>query len=331
MLEDVGISELEERAYLLLLKRGRASSSELGDGVGVGKSEILPVLELLEAKGLVSRVPGTPTRFLPAPPQLAIEGLVNRQRDRLELIRPLGAQLEREFRDTLLIDRAVDLVEVITSKQAVYERLRQLHRSARTEILSLSKPPYVTTDDAVEIEALAHDVRHRVIYDRAALEILGDLEGIEQNVQAGEEARVLTEVPMKLLIVDHNTGMVPLSIQQEDVGAALLVHSSSLLDALAIMFESLWERALPLAIAVSSEDADGGPSEGADDELRKLLSAEQRRLVTLMVAGSKDAVIARQLGVAPRTLRRRVADLLDVLGAANRFQAGYQACRRGLL
>lgn len=325
MLEDVGISELEEHAYLLLLRRGRASSSELADAVGVGDAEILPVLELLEAKGLVSRVPGTPMRFLPAPPQLAIEGLVNRQRDKLERIRPLGAQLEREFRDTLLIDRAVDLVEVITTKQAVYERLLQLHRSARAELLSLSKPPYVTpsAEDPVEIESLTHDVRHRVIYDRAAFEIPGELEGIEQNVLAGEEARVLTDVPMKLLIVDHNIGLVPLSIQQEDVGAALLVHSSALLDALVIMFESLWERAVPLGV--------DGAREGVDDELRKLLSAEQKRLVTLMVAGSKDAVIARQLGVAPRTLRRRVADLLDVLEAANRFQAGYQACRRGLL
>ena len=38
-----------------------------------------------------------------------------------------------------------------------------------------------------------------------------------------------------------------------------------------------------------------------------------------------------QLGVSLRTVRRRVADLMDELGAATRFQAGMEAARRGLV
>jgi DNA-binding NarL/FixJ family response regulator len=43
----------------------------------------------------------------------------------------------------------------------------------------------------------------------------------------------------------------------------------------------------------------------------------------------KDDVIARQLGISERTVRRRVADLAARLGAASRFQIGAQAARRG--
>lgn len=47
--------------------------------------------------------------------------------------------------------------------------------------------------------------------------------------------------------------------------------------------------------------------------------------------GSKDEALARQLGVSLRTVRRRVADLMDEFGATTRFQAGMEAVRRGLV
>ena len=43
----------------------------------------------------------------------------------------------------------------------------------------------------------------------------------------------------------------------------------------------------------------------------------------------KDEQIARALGMSVRTVRRRVADLMDELGADSRFQAGVEAVRRG--
>ena len=52
-------------------------------------------------------------------------------------------------------------------------------------------------------------------------------------------------------------------------------------------------------------------------------------LVNLLASGRKDEAIARQLGVSGRTLRRRIAEVQDQLGATSRFQAGLQAARRG--
>jgi DNA-binding NarL/FixJ family response regulator len=42
-------------------------------------------------------------------------------------------------------------------------------------------------------------------------------------------------------------------------------------------------------------------------------------------------VIARQLRLSRRTVTRRIAALLDRLGATTRFQAGVQAATRGWL
>ncbi|WP_244925358.1 LuxR C-terminal-related transcriptional regulator [Georgenia faecalis] len=49
----------------------------------------------------------------------------------------------------------------------------------------------------------------------------------------------------------------------------------------------------------------------------------------MLASGAKDETIARELGLSERTLRRRSSALLARLGAANRFQAGVQAARRG--
>jgi len=56
---------------------------------------------------------------------------------------------------------------------------------------------------------------------------------------------------------------------------------------------------------------------------------DQRLLLGQLAGGAKDEQIARALGLSVRTVRRRVAELLEELGADSRFQAGVEAVRRG--
>jgi DNA-binding NarL/FixJ family response regulator len=62
---------------------------------------------------------------------------------------------------------------------------------------------------------------------------------------------------------------------------------------------------------------------GPDDLRRFLLEA--------LGSGAQDEQIARRLGLSLRTVRRRVAELMEELGAQSRFQAGVEAARRGWL
>jgi len=92
------------------------------------------------------------------------------------------------------------------------------------------------------------------------------------------------------------------------------VRAPGLVTLVSELFEQLWLRAAPL------DHPDG---DGAVDD--------RRRILELLMSGTKDETIARQLGLSLRTVRRRVADLMDELGARTRFQAGVEAHRRGLL
>jgi DNA-binding NarL/FixJ family response regulator len=58
--------------------------------------------------------------------------------------------------------------------------------------------------------------------------------------------------------------------------------------------------------------------------------AEARLLTSLLLSGLADGQIARELGVSPRTAQRKLAALMQELGAQTRFQAGAQAALRDL-
>lgn len=56
-----------------------------------------------------------------------------------------------------------------------------------------------------------------------------------------------------------------------------------------------------------------------------------REILVQLASGCKDETAARTLGVGLRTYRRRVAELMEILGASSRFQAGARAREAGLL
>lgn len=60
------------------------------------------------------------------------------------------------------------------------------------------------------------------------------------------------------------------------------------------------------------------------------IDAEGLAILRQLSAGRKDQAAARELGVSVRTYRRRVAELMVLLGADSRFQAGVRAQALGL-
>ncbi len=60
------------------------------------------------------------------------------------------------------------------------------------------------------------------------------------------------------------------------------------------------------------------------------IDAEGVAILRQLSAGRKDEAAARELGISVRTYRRRVAELMVLLGADSRFQAGVRAQALGL-
>jgi DNA-binding CsgD family transcriptional regulator len=177
------------------------------------------------------------------------------------------------------------------------------------------KPPFIQLDGlGPELPVLARGVPVRSVYERATLLQPEKLAQVRALMAAGEQAGTATGLPFKLALVDSRWALLPLAPGTE-LSGALVVRPSPLLDALTQTFEAQWARAMPVPAPGPGPQAEGG----------------QVELVTLLAAGMTDEGIARRLGVSARTVQRRVSALMAGLGAGNRFQAGVQANRRGLL
>ncbi|MGW1073116.1 helix-turn-helix domain-containing protein [Streptomyces sp. NPDC002537] len=315
LLEALGVTEAEENAYLRVLAAPGCTAARIADELATTPEEAARLLASLTGRGLLRHRPGTPARWSAAVPDLALEALLLRREEELCRTRGRIDELMRAYRATRR-PHAAELVEVVTGTAAVAELWRRMQHLARRQVLLFDKPPHIVrADTALESSLLARGVRIRVVYEAASVNAPGRLAEIRAFAAAGEDARVLPELPCKLAVVDDRWAMLPLSAEAELHGA-MLIRSSPLLATLTGTFEAYWGRAVRVP----------------DTQDRARTSAgHQAELLTLLSAGFTDDSIARQLGVSPRTVQRWVREVMDSLGARTRFQAGIQAARTGLL
>ncbi|MFB7448390.1 LuxR family transcriptional regulator [Streptomyces sp. NPDC056194] len=315
----LGIGDEARRVYVQLLELGPAPLSAIGAAAGLYGAELSAAYGELVDAGLASPAGQDPDPVAPVPPAAGLEILGRHRAAELDESRITVGGAFESFRRQRLAAYHDDLVEVVTG-DAVGPRMRHAWASARGEIRQLDSPPYFplpsATDDA--LATLARGVTQRVVYSQASLEYPGQLESaIEPCVEAGEQARVLPSVPVKLVIIDESYAMVSLSIKEADVhNSMLVVQPCGLLSALVALFEQTWQNALPL--------------HGRSVRPAGLLPAD-RRLLRLLAGGASDDVIAREIGVSRRTLFRRIQVLMARLGATSRFQMALQAQRAGWL
>jgi DNA-binding Lrp family transcriptional regulator len=328
VLEPLGLDVTAEQLYFELIRSPRIDRHELAGRANISEDECARLVTTLESRGLVTRaLSQNGERIIPVPPDLAIEALVHRREEELERLRILGRHLADEFRHALQARSPEELVEIVVGREAVVQRIDQLHASLRVDLMMIDTPPYRSADgpafDPREVDALNSGLTYRVIYHRPALDLPGYLEQILTYVAHGEEARVLPRAPMKLSVFDRRAAALPLNPAQLQMETVVIVHESPLLDAIVLAFESMWQRAVPLV-----------PDKPLPEEEARVdsqLDATDRRLLTLLAAGFKDSAIARQLGLSDRTIRRHIESLLSHLDASTRFQAGMQAALRGWL
>ncbi|MBM7784368.1 helix-turn-helix domain-containing protein [Tenggerimyces flavus] len=309
----LGIGDLAEQVYGGLLDRPGQSAAEVTRGSGASQAAVKEALRELEDRGLVTRSASRPVRYFATAPELALGILLRQRADELDRVRAATAAYQARFAHATGSTDPLDLVEVVVGQDAVLQRVTQLQRAAQDEILVLDTPPYAASHQvtAAEVEHLERGVRARVIYDRSALEVPGQLATIGRLRELGEEARVRDGLPTKLMIADRRHAIVPLGFTRPGIDGIVLVNASPLLDALCALFESLWQAATPMAGSVDAPD---------DSDL-----------LTLLAAGLKDDALARQLGVSRRTVQRRIQRLMRTVGADSRAQVVLQAARTGLL
>ncbi|GAA2598117.1 MULTISPECIES: helix-turn-helix domain-containing protein [Streptomyces] len=333
VLEIAGLSADEESVYALLVGFGRAGAADLAERDGLPVARVDAVLASLTAKGLASPTDGTPRLYQAAPPDVALLPRLKRSADALDLAQHEAARLIESYRDTMRRRDAGQLLEVITGAEALRQHLRQIQTSVREEMLWFCKAQYVAMpsgSNTEEFDALARGVRYRVLYEKAFFDDEGAVDNVVAGVRAGEVARAVPELPLRLAIADRAVAVFPLVAGgphgSPEEPTTALVRDSNLLAALIALFERYWEDAVPLDVDDTGE-LSGTDGPAAPDAL----APTDRRLLSLLVAGVADKAIASQMQLSRRTVQRRIQGMMERANAATRMQLAWQAARRGWL
>lgn len=320
-MQPLGLAPLEEALYRALLRAPGSASGALGEGLSLPADETHARLEGLLRRGLVSHPDAGRDAWWPTAPEVAVELLLMERQVELNHARQVLPDLQQDLRRG---GGAADAQEAQVIGGGAAEQLPaylQIHHAARHEVACVVCPPFVVAApdeiQAARDQARRRGVSYRTIVSPEVLRWPGWLASARQMQAQGEQVRVLADLPFKMILADRHSALVPLRKGHSD-GPGLKLGQTTVLDALWLLFESLWEQAAPL---LDGDPANPGTAQDVvDDELHAL--------VTLMAAGSNDKTIADLLGISERTLLRRISALSSRLHARSRFQCGWLAARQ---
>ncbi|WP_377268054.1 helix-turn-helix domain-containing protein [Peterkaempfera sp. SMS 1(5)a] len=323
MLEVLGVDSESETVYAALLSGRPTAPADLAGATGLPPGRVRMALRRLQSCGLVSRRAGRPVVYAAIDPEVSLDGLLLAKHEQLRRARARAGEFGEQFRRSMTTRDPATLIEVVTGAEAVRQRADQVVTSTRHEFRAFDKPPYnpgrELDTNQPELELLARGVTVRALYDAGGIRLPSRLDILRMWTTAGEQARVLPELPTKMGLVDDRLAILPLSPGSgpNPSPSFVVLHRSAVLDALSALFEALWAVALPL-------EFDNGSSTDPGD-----LSSEEQLLVGLLTAGLPDEAIARQAGLSYRTLQRRLRALMERSHAQTRFQLGIHAVAHG--
>ncbi|HET9169410.1 MAG TPA: hypothetical protein VFN97_08235 [Actinospica sp.] len=346
MLGILGLDEPTERVYRELVQAGPSSVEALAVRLGLARASVAGAVEVLEAKSLATR--DQVGLVQTAPPQLALGALLTAQRHALGQAELTAAALEEAYHATSA-QNAHELVQVVIGADQVLQRLEYLQLNAETELLALVQAQVEipeTCEGEAEAVAVERGVSYRVVIERAGLNGPPSGRTLSSAVPMGEQLRVIESLPTKMVIADRCTVMLPLSLPGTAEGAAdgpmaLVSRAPGLVNAMIGLFESVWQRALPVRRDGQAPAAENGARSRlgsaagsrlvVDDPAQSLPTPLDLRILSLLLVGATDAAIAKQLGLGLRTVQRRVAHMMELAEVSTRLQLGWQAHDRGWL
>lgn len=315
MLGVFGLGADEEDVYRFVLAGRPATAADVQAGTGLQLARAGQALASLEQAGLASRAPGEPARYAVVPPGAVDAAILRKLADLREAQEEVG-ELTTRYRATRLEADGVGAFEVIRGGAALRERTREMVLSARSEALNLQKPPLIAMQPADHVEP-GPTVRGRVVFDRELIRDLGVLTAVSQRPGRHYEVRVHTFVPVKMLAVDRSMALLP--VQHDEAAVGVLITESAVLDSVLALFDYVWESATALP-------ADG-PGD-ADAPGISPLTAADRHLLSLLLAGLTDQAIAGHYQVSVRTVERRIRALTDAAHVRTRTQLAWEAARQ---
>ena len=247
----LGLTSYEAKAYLTLIRRDSFTAAQVARQSGLPRQRIYDVLGSLVQKGLAAARPGNVVKYAATPPELAIELLLASHREQLARMERDAQLMVTDLKPAFAAGQEhtdpLEYIEVLRDKRAINERFAELQAAVKREILVFTKPPYATPPQE-NVEGLAviqtHDARS--LYEFSVFDDAAVASGVQRFVEAGEQARFVPSLPLKLVIIDET--IVMFGMEDPVAGSAeltiVVVEHQSLAKVLKTAFNAIWDSGL---------------------------------------------------------------------------------------
>ena len=254
----LGLTTYEAKAYAALLGRDSFTAAEIARRAGVPRARIYDVMRSLIDRGLASSRPGGVVRYSAMPPATAVERLLDEHRSRMKQIESTGNalidRLEPEFHSGREHTEPLDFIQVLRGNATISQYAADISETAREEILVFTKPPIaLPVQDNVKGLAGVRRYRARSIYEIGLLGDPATVDGIRRFIEAGEEARFVEELPLKMALIDRSLVMFALEdpVASNAEATMMVVEHPALANALCITFEAMWDEGITFEEALT--------------------------------------------------------------------------------
>ena len=320
-----------QAVYRLMLTDHHLGAAQVAGRLGLSEDEVREALsELLTLRLLrpSEEIPGeAPGGLRPVDPRVGLptllqhnEALLDRSRREFERSQEIIARMLAEFTEGRPAADSYH-TEPLTGVVTVQARIEELSLSCSVECRTLNpggaqSATSLEASKPLDRQLLERGVAMKTIYldslrnDRVTADYANWLTDL------GGQVRTAPSLPLRMLIFDGETALVPIDPGHTRAGA-VQICGPGVMTALNALFDRIWADATPL----------GRPTERDTDGL----NAQERELLRLLGQGLTDEAAGKSLGLGLRTVRRMMADLMERLGARSRFEAGLAAARRGWL
>ncbi|WAL72459.1 helix-turn-helix transcriptional regulator [Kitasatospora sp. YST-16] len=323
VLQAFGLSEAASLVYQALLRTPEPAEGALSAELGLSADEVHAAYRELTGLSLLRSSWDDPLTLRPVIPELGLKALLAHREAELLAHRQQVEQAQAAYeiiRTESASGRRFTHTEDLVGVDAIRDRLAELGARTRSQVLAFipgggQSESARRTSRPLDEELLHRGVELRTIFLDSVRNHQPTTDYARWLGERGGQVRTVPSLPMRMTIVDREAAVVPLDPERSDT--ATVLYGTGAVAAMCALFDLVWSGATPLGDA-RSRDPHG-------------LSGQHYALLRILHQGETDVVAARKLGVSERTVRRLISELMDLLEARSRFQAGARAAERSWL
>jgi HTH-type transcriptional regulator, sugar sensing transcriptional regulator len=254
---EIGLTEREAKVYLTLLKKSSYTAAELQESVDIPRTKIYEVLQKMVNRGICfEKKIGNNKYYLAVEPQTVFNQIYDNMKSEVDEKKRLISTLIDIYNPIYHNGRdssdPSDYIEILKEKNLIHHKYTSLVRACKKELLTFNKGPYscdnpekIREQNSAEFELMRKGGKSRGIYEINELTSVDWLiEGSKELIEAGHQARILTSLPIKMIVFDDFAVMFALNEKNNNEKLTMIsIEHCAIASACKILFEHLWIQA----------------------------------------------------------------------------------------